>query len=49
MTSVWMGLSKLNQELDSGRLELDGDDKIAHAMQAWLGLSSFAPLARRAP
>lgn len=49
MTSVWMGLSALRQELDSGQLELDGDDKIARAMQAWLGLSTFAPLPRRAP
>jgi DNA-binding HxlR family transcriptional regulator len=49
MTAVWMGLARLSQEIDSGHLELDGDDKIARAMQAWLGLSSFAPLPRRVP
>lgn len=49
MTSVWMGLSALRHELDSGQLELDGDDKIARAMQAWLGLSTFAPVPRRVP
>lgn len=35
MTSVWMGLSGLRQEIDSGRQELDGND------------STFAPLARK--
>lgn len=47
MTAVWMGLAVLRQEIDSGRLEIDGDPTIASAMQAWLGLSTFAPEPRR--
>ena len=47
MTAVWMGLALLRQEVDAGRLELDGDPKIAAAMQSWLGLSGFAPEPRR--
>ncbi|MBC8038560.1 MAG: transcriptional regulator [Rhizobiales bacterium] len=42
MTSIWMGMSTVAQELDKGKLHLDGDPAIASAMQQWLGLSSFA-------
>lgn len=47
MTAVWMGLALLRQEIEAGRLELDGDPQIAAAMQSWLGLSGFAPEPRR--
>lgn len=49
MTAIWMGLASLRQEVDAGQLELDGDDKIARAMQNWLGLSPFAGEARQVP
>lgn len=47
MTAVWMGLTPLRQEIDAGRLEIEGDPTIASAIQAWLGLSTFAPIPRR--
>jgi hypothetical protein len=37
----------IRQEVDAGRLELDGDPKIAQTMPQWLGLSYFAPQPRR--
>ncbi|WP_181703094.1 winged helix-turn-helix transcriptional regulator [Chthonobacter albigriseus] len=42
MTSIWMGLSTVRQEMAAGVLTLDGDRAIATSMQAWLGLSPFA-------
>ena len=42
MTAIWMGLASVKGELDSGRLELHGDRKLAQRMQQWLGLSPFA-------
>ena len=47
MTAVWMGLALLRQEVDAGRLDIDGDPSIASAMQTWLGLSTFAGESRR--
>jgi DNA-binding HxlR family transcriptional regulator len=47
MTAIWMGLAPLAQEVDAGRVRLDGDPAIARAMQQWLGLSVFAPAERR--
>ncbi|WP_274627931.1 winged helix-turn-helix transcriptional regulator [Arvimicrobium flavum] len=47
MTAIWMGLSGVRKELDAGHIELDGDPKIATAMQNWLGLSSFAGESRK--
>lgn len=46
MTAIWMGLSGVRKEIDAGHVELDGDPTIARAMQAWLGLSTFADGAR---
>jgi DNA-binding HxlR family transcriptional regulator len=42
MTSIWMGLSRVRQEVEEGRMSLDGDPQVAKAMQQWLGLSPFA-------
>lgn len=42
MTSVWMGLSTVEQEMKSRQIELIGDKDIAKSMQTWLGLSPFA-------
>lgn len=47
MTAIWMGLTRVREEIDAGRLELDGDPRIARAMQQWLGLSHFATGERR--
>lgn len=48
MTSVWMGHAKLEAEIKSGRVQLDGDPRLAGAMQKWLKLSIFAQAERRA-
>ncbi len=48
MTAIWMGLTIVRKEIESGHLALDGDPKIAQAMQQWLGLSPFAPEQRKA-
>jgi DNA-binding HxlR family transcriptional regulator len=42
MTSVWMGLTSVQAEIESGQIELIGDRKLARSMQQWLGLSAFA-------
>jgi DNA-binding HxlR family transcriptional regulator len=42
MTAVWMGAAKLRHEIDAGAIELDGDPRLAGAIQQWLGLSPFA-------
>lgn len=47
MTSVWMGLSALKDEVESGVIQLDGDPRLARAMGQWLGLSPFAGEQRR--
>ncbi len=49
MTSVWMGISGIRQEVEAGRLELLGDREMEKTMQAWLGLSVFAGEPRRRP
>ncbi|MFO1202117.1 MAG: helix-turn-helix domain-containing protein [Tabrizicola sp.] len=47
MTSIWMGLSRLESEVRSGHVQLDGDPAIGRAMQQWLKLSVFAQVERR--
>jgi DNA-binding HxlR family transcriptional regulator len=42
MTAVWMGVSTLKAEIESGDIELTGDKAIARSMHGWLGLSLFA-------
>jgi hypothetical protein len=42
MTSVWMGLSTVEKEIEARQIELIGDKNIAKSMQTWLGLSPFA-------
>lgn len=48
MTSVWMGLSTVQKEIEAHQMELIGDKEIAQSMQRWLGLSPFAKEKRRA-
>jgi DNA-binding HxlR family transcriptional regulator len=47
MTSVWMGLTTLTKEMETGALEVLGDKEIASSMQVWLGLSPFAAVKRK--
>ena len=47
MTSIWMGLARLDAEVRAGRVQLDGDPAISRAMQHWLKLSVFAQVDRR--
>ena len=47
MTAVWMGLSRLKEEVAGGAIRLDGDPGVARSMERWLGLSPFAGEARR--
>lgn len=47
MTAVWMGLAKVRDEVAAGRLQLDGDPRLAATFQRWLGLSVFAGEPRR--
>ncbi len=42
MTSVWMGISTVEKEIEAGHIELIGDKAITRSMQQWLGLSPFA-------
>lgn len=47
MTSVWMGLSRLEAEIREGRVQIDAGPAIARAIQSWLNPSVFAPTGRR--
>jgi DNA-binding HxlR family transcriptional regulator len=47
MTSVWMGVSDMAQEIAGRRMTVDGDAGIARNMRAWLSLSPFAGGERR--
>lgn len=49
MTSIWMGLTKVNNARADRHLELDGDKGRIKSMQTWLGLSPFAVEKKRAP
>ena len=49
MTSVWMGLCGVQEEITNGQIELIGDKNLAHSMQQWLGLSPFAKEKSRLP
>jgi DNA-binding HxlR family transcriptional regulator len=42
MTAIWMGVTTVKKEVDSGELDVQGNKEIASAMQQWLGLSPFA-------
>jgi DNA-binding HxlR family transcriptional regulator len=42
MTSIWMGVTTVKNEVEVKELDIQGDKAIASAMQQWLGLSPFA-------
>ena len=48
MTEIWMGLGSVAKARAEGRLHLVGDRKLEDAMQAWLGLSPFAMIEKKA-
>lgn len=43
MTSAWMGMSKMSDEIDGGRITLMGDPNLVRSLSRWMRLSSFAP------
>lgn len=47
MTAIWMGLTTVRREVETGRLELSGDAALRRSMQKWLGLSPFAAERKR--
>ena len=47
MTAIWMGLTTIKKESDSGQLEIEGAPSLAGSMQQWLGLNAFAHQPRR--
>ena len=47
MTSVWMGVSTLADEIEAGTIKLTGDRALMRSMPRWLGLSPFAPEQKR--
>ena len=42
MTSAWMGMSRLDDELAAGRIVITGHRELARTISKWLKLSSFA-------
>ncbi len=46
MTSVWMGISRLSDELDGGAIQIDGVPELEEGLKRWLKLSPFAPQLR---
>ena len=47
MTAVWMGLSRLGDEIGRGAIRLDGPPVLQRRIKDWLKLSIFAPEPRR--
>jgi hypothetical protein len=43
MTSAWMGMSKMSDEIESGRIALTGDPDLIRTLSKWMKRSSFAP------
>lgn len=42
MTSAWMGMSRMEDEIDADRITLTGDMDMIRTLSAWLKRSSFA-------
>lgn len=43
MTSAWMGMSRMSDEVAAGRITLTGDPDLVRTLGGWMKLSSFAP------
>ncbi len=48
MTSAWMGMSRMADEIAAGRITLAGDRELARTFSNWLKLSNFASPEARA-
>ena len=42
MTSVWMGVTKMNDEIDQGAIQIDAAPALESSFKTWLKLSPFA-------
>jgi len=49
LTSVWMGLTGLTEEIAAGRIAIDGAPRLARQVQSWFKLSVFAHDPRKVP
>ena len=47
LTSVWMGVTRLSDEIAAGRITIEGPPKLARQVQSWFKLSHFAGEPRR--
>lgn len=43
MTSAWMGMSRMSDEVANGKIVLTGSSDVLGTLSQWLKLSSFAP------
>ncbi len=43
MTSAWMGMSKMDDEVAAGHITFTGDPDLVRTLEGWMKLSSFAP------
>lgn len=48
MTSAWMGMSRMADEVAAGRIVLTGDPDLIRTLSGWMKLSSFAPVSESA-
>ena len=48
MTAIWMGLTTTREAVNSDRMALTGDRRLAADMQIWLKLNQFAPEKKQA-
>jgi len=46
MTSVWMGVTRFVDEIETGAIRLDASPMLQRQVKAWMTLSVFAPLER---
>jgi DNA-binding HxlR family transcriptional regulator len=44
MTSAWMGMSRMSDEIESGNVAMTGDCDLVRTLSQWMKLSSFAPV-----
>jgi DNA-binding HxlR family transcriptional regulator len=49
MTSAWMGMSRMQDEIDSGRITLTGDRHMIDTLSHWMMQSRFATVQERTP
>ena len=49
MTAAWLGLSDFSQEIEAGRIEVSGDDRLSETFTQWIGRSGLAVGAAREP